>query len=72
MIDYIESQREVDRSNYAQQNFLGRSRIFKNYINNNSNILRMFKQQEKLTVMKQLEAQEHKIQLKNNILNEKP
>lgn len=58
MNKFIEKQREEDRSNWLASNLLGKNRTFKNFINNNSNILRRFKQKEKLTVMRQIEQRE--------------
>lgn len=61
MTNYVESKREEDRSNWLTSNLLNKNRTFKNFINNNSNILRRFKQKEKLTVMRQVELREREI-----------
>lgn len=40
MKDYIDIKKEEDRRQYVNTCFLGQPRTFKNFINNNSNILR--------------------------------
>jgi hypothetical protein len=67
MGDFIEDQKEADRAQFVHSNLLGQTRVFQNFINTNSNILRRFKQGEKLTVMRQMEDKEREIHKKHKI-----
>ena len=62
MNEYVQMRREQDRENYLDNQLKSRKPIFKNFLDNNSNILRREMQIKKMREFKEKEKLEEDIQ----------
>lgn len=59
--DYAENQREQDRVDYVKHLLFAKKRTFKNFIDNNSNLLRKETQNKKIMISGVMEDKERKL-----------